>query len=100
MKQETQLNAAQQRVPSSGMRSTLGFMLKYKTLYFLAIPGVIYFIIFKYVPLLGSVIAFQNYNLFKGFTGSPWIGMAQFEKMFAHYDFIRILKNTIYLGLL
>lgn len=79
--------------------SRFGFMLKYKTLYLLSIPGILYFIVFKYVPLLGSVIAFQNYNLFKGFTGSPWVGLEQFSKMFEHYDFVRILNNTILLGL-
>ncbi|HZG57403.1 ABC transporter permease [Paenibacillus sp.] len=88
------------REPRTRLRATIGFMLKYKTLYALSVPGILYFLVFKYVPLLGSVIAFQNYNLFKGFSGSPWAGMQHFEKMFAHYDFIRILKNTIYLGLL
>ncbi|TLS49049.1 sugar ABC transporter permease [Paenibacillus antri] len=93
-------NASRAKPPKPKLRSTLSFMLKYKTLYLLAVPGVVYFLVFKYVPLLGSVIAFQNYNLFKGFTGSPWAGLAHFQKMFAHYDFLRILKNTIYLGLL
>jgi putative aldouronate transport system permease protein len=76
-----------------------GFMLKYKALYLLSIPGILYFMLFKYVPLLGSVIAFQNYNIFSGFMGSPWVGLAHFERMFAHYDFLRILKNTVLLGL-
>jgi len=82
------------------MKAKLGYMLKFRTLYLLSIPGILYFLIFKYVPLLGSVIAFQNYNLFAGFTGSPWVGLRHFEKMFAHYDFIRILNNTIILGLM
>ena len=82
------------------MKAKLGYMLKFRTLYLLSIPGILYFLIFKYVPLLGSVIAFQNYNLFSGFTGSPWVGLQHFEKMFAHYDFIRILNNTIILGLM
>nr|WP_283094703.1 ABC transporter permease subunit [Paenibacillus sp. ATY16] len=77
-----------------------GFIWKYRTLYFISIPGILYFIVFKYLPLLGSVIAFQNYNLFAGFGGSPWVGFAHFERMFQHYDFIRILKNTLVLGLL
>jgi putative aldouronate transport system permease protein len=75
------------------------YIWKYKVLYFIALPGILYFIIFRYVPLLGTVIAFQKYNIFKGFTGSPWVGLANFTKMFEHYDFLRILKNTILLGI-
>lgn len=82
------------------MRRKLGYMLKFRTLYLLSIPGILYFLVFKYIPLLGSVIAFQNYNLFAGFSGSPWVGLQHFEKMFAHYDFIRILNNTIILGIM
>lgn len=78
----------------------LGFIWKYRTLYLLSIPGLIYFLVFKYVPLFGSVIAFQNYNLFAGFGGSPWVGFEHFERMFQHYDFARILKNTLVLGAL
>ncbi|RAP75071.1 ABC transporter permease [Paenibacillus montanisoli] len=78
----------------------LGFIWKYRTLYLLSIPGILYFLVFKYVPLLGSVIAFQNYNLFAGFSGSPWVGFEHFERMFQHYDFLRILKNTLVLGAL
>ncbi|SFT07625.1 carbohydrate ABC transporter membrane protein 1, CUT1 family [Paenibacillus sp. BC26] len=77
-----------------------GFMWKYRTLYLISIPGIVYFIVFKYVPLLGSVIAFQNYNIFSGFGGSPWVGFRHFERMFQHYDFLRILKNTLILGFL
>lgn len=71
---------------------------KYKALYLISLPGIIYFIIFKYVPLLGSVIAFQDYNIFDGFTGSKWVGLDNFTRMFAHYDFLNILKNTILIG--
>ncbi|MFH5182972.1 ABC transporter permease [Paenibacillus sp. TAB 01] len=80
-------------------KSLLSFMWKYKALYLISLPGIIYFIIFKYVPLLGSVIAFQDYNMFQGFTGSKWVGLEHFKRMFAHYDFLNILKNTLLLGL-
>ncbi len=73
-------------------------MWKYRTLYLISIPGISFFLVFKYVPLLGSVIAFQNYNLFAGFKGSPWVGLEHFERMFRHHDFLRILKNTLLLG--
>jgi putative aldouronate transport system permease protein len=72
---------------------------KYKALYLISIPSILYFLIFKYIPLGGSVIAFQEYNIFKGFSGSEWVGFAHFAEMFRHYDFLRILKNTVLIGL-
>lgn len=72
---------------------------KYRALYLISVPGILYFIIFKYIPLLGSVIAFQDYNIFDGFTGSKWVGFEHFARMFAHYDFIKILKNTVLIGI-
>lgn len=74
-------------------------MWKYKALYVISLPGIVYFLIFKYIPLGGSIIAFQDYNIFKGFTGSEWVGFAIFTMMFQHYDFLRILKNTLLIGL-
>ncbi len=80
-------------------KSILRFMWKYKTLYVISVPGIVYFFIFKYVPLLGSVIAFQDYNIFQGILDSKWVGLAHFKRMFAHYDFLNILNNTLLIGL-
>ncbi|WP_244192713.1 MULTISPECIES: ABC transporter permease [Paenibacillus] len=75
------------------------YLWRYRILYLLSVPGILYFFLFKYVPLFGSIIAFQNYNIFKGITGSDWVGLGHFQKMFSHYDFLRILNNTLLLGL-
>ncbi|MFX3636242.1 MAG: ABC transporter permease [Candidatus Pristimantibacillus sp.] len=72
---------------------------KYKFLYLLTIPGILYFMLFKYVPLFGSVMAFQDYNIFKGYLGSAWVGLDHFQRMFQYPDFLRILKNTILLAI-
>lgn len=85
--------------PGSGGNRLLGYMWKYKALYFISLPGLFYFLLFKYVPLMGSVIAFQDFNLFSGITGSKWVGLKHFERMFSHYDFLNILKNTLLLGI-
>ncbi|MCS7459378.1 ABC transporter permease subunit [Paenibacillus doosanensis] len=79
--------------------SLSSYMWKYKTLYFITLPAIAYFIIFKYIPLFGSVIAFQNYNIFQGISGSKWVGLAHFKRMFEHYDFLNILNNTLLIGL-
>lgn len=72
---------------------------KNKALYIMAIPGVLYYIIFKYIPLFGSVIAFQNYNIFKGIAGSAFVGLDHFRKLFGYGDFTRLLTNTIMISL-
>ncbi|CAM3191070.1 sugar ABC transporter permease [Paenibacillus taichungensis] len=91
------------RLNSSGLGTRLGdagrYLWRYRILYLLSVPGILYFFLFKYVPLFGSIIAFQNYNIFKGITGSDWVGLEHFQKMFSHYDFLRILNNTLLLGL-
>jgi putative aldouronate transport system permease protein len=91
------------RPNSSGLGTRLGdagrYLWRYRILYLLSVPGILYFFLFKYVPLFGSIIAFQNYNIFKGITGSDWVGLEHFQKMFSHYDFLRILNNTLLLGL-
>lgn len=70
----------------------------YWPLYALALPGIVYFIIFRYVPLAGSVIAFQDYNIFGGITESPWVGFKHFEAFFAGDNFKRVFINTMIIG--
>jgi putative aldouronate transport system permease protein len=64
----------------------------------IALPGIVHFLIFKYVPLLGNVIVFQKYDMFRGVWGSKWVGFDHFVTMFKYYDFLKILKNTIILS--
>lgn len=67
----------------------------YRYLYLLALPGVLYFVIFSYVPMWGVAIAFKDFRLFRGFDGSPWVGLKNFEFFFASPNFPRLLRNTI-----
>jgi putative aldouronate transport system permease protein len=62
------------------------------------LPGFLFFIIFKYLPMGGLVIAFQEYDPFEGFQGSPWIGMDNFQRLFTDPDFWVLLKNTMLLS--
>lgn len=73
---------------------------KYWPYYVMVIPGLVYFIAFKYIPMLGSVIAFQDYSVFKGIFGSDWVGLKNFSELFNYSDFRRIFSNTLILGLL
>ncbi len=68
-------------------------------LYLLVILPLLYFVIFKYIPMLGIVVAFQDYNIFKGLFGSEFIGFEVFEELFTSKDFLEALGNTIFLSL-
>ena len=72
---------------------------KYWPYYVMALPGVVYLIIFKFVPMLGCVIAFEDYQVYKGIFGSDWVGLKNFRSMFAYSDFSRVLTNTLLMGL-
>ena len=63
-------------------------------------PGLLFFVIYVYIPLLGNVIAFQDYSPFRGFLNSQWVGLKHFERLFTDPDVLRVLRNTIVLNLL
>ena len=69
-------------------------------MYLFLLPGFVYFIIFRYVPLLGNVIAFQDYSPFLGFVDSPWVGLDNFAKLFSDPDVAVALQNTLVISLL
>jgi putative aldouronate transport system permease protein len=73
--------------------------LKYWDLYLLMVPGILFFIIYKYVPMWGIVIAFQDYSIFTGVLESKWVGFKHFERMFEAEEFYRIFKNTLLISL-
>lgn len=64
-------------------------------LYLLALPAVIYFIIFNYIPMYGVQIAFKDFYASKGIIGSEWVGFKYFQKFFRSYQFWPLIKNTI-----
>ncbi len=76
------------------------YFKRHKWLYFLLLPGLIYFIMFRYMPMGGLVIAFQEYSPFLGFKGSKFVGLDQFRKFFNTPDFPRLFKNTLGISLL
>lgn len=83
---------------SEGMRM-IRRMLNDRWLYILLLPGLLYFLIFKYVPMWGIVIAFQEYNAFLGISNSPWVGGEHFARLFRDPDFLKLLRNTSLIGL-
>ncbi|MFB4321261.1 ABC transporter permease subunit [Priestia sp. BR_2] len=69
-------------------------------LYFLLLLPMAYILIFKYAPIYGLVMAFQDYNIFEGIGGSEWVGLDVFRFIFEQDSFYRALKNTLVLNVL
>jgi len=83
----------------SGKRSS--FILRQlvinRWMYAMMVPGILFFIIFKYVPMWGVIISFQDYQPFLGISGSEWVGMKHFNRLFTSPDFWLLFKNTLML---
>ncbi|MDO4292554.1 MAG: ABC transporter permease subunit [Eubacteriales bacterium] len=70
-----------------------------KWLYIFLIPFLLYFVVFKYVPMLGAAMAFQNFKFSTGFWGSEWVGLEHFKRLLTGNSFGMILKNTLLLNI-
>ncbi|MEF2245076.1 ABC transporter permease [Paenibacillus sp. IITD108] len=68
-------------------------------LYVLFSLPLLYIIVFKYVPMLGAVIAFKDFSVTKGIYGSDWVGLKHFTRFFNSYEFGRLMTNTISISL-
>lgn len=68
-------------------------------LYLMLLPPLIYVVIFLYGPLYGLQIAFKNYSIATGMTGSPWVGMKWFVQFVQSYQFWPVIKNTLILNI-
>ena len=69
-------------------------------IYVMLLPAIIWFLVFLYKPMYGLQIAFKDYSIFRGVAGSPWIGFEHFETLFANDQFLRAVRNTIYISAL
>lgn len=85
---------------TSKLKSAWRYFCKMKYLYLLLLPAIIYYIVFKYVPMYGVVIAFKDFNFKKGILGSDWVGLEHFKYLFGLNDFYNVFFNSIYLSFL
>lgn len=70
-----------------------------KYLLLLFLPALVYYVMFKYVPMFGILISFKDYNAFKGVWASDWVGLKFYKLFFESPDFLKLLRNTILLGI-
>ena len=78
----------------SNLHGFAGYRKHYE-LVLMFLPVVVYFVIFKYIPMAGIVIAFKDYKIKYGMFGSEWVGLANFTKAFATPTFARSVTNTL-----
>ena len=72
---------------------------KNRIIYFMAIPMLLYYIIFHYIPMYGAIIAFKDYSPTAGIMGSPWVGLKNFSAFFSSVYFSRLIRNTLVINL-
>ncbi len=94
----------QRKKPVRLLKKVRGFFVYVKhnpLLYLMLIPGLFFLIVYKFTPLYGILMAFENYNIFLGKNPiqavalSEWVGMANFNKLFASSQFMKVLANTL-----
>ncbi len=75
-------------------------LLRNRYVYLMAIPVIVFYITFYYVPMYGLVISFQRYSPGRGIAGSPWVGFQYFQQFFSSFYFVRLIRNTITISVL
>ncbi len=78
-----------------GNKGLLKEMKKYLPFYMFLLPALILVILFCYLPMDGLAIAFKDYKMARGISGSDWVGLKHFKNLFSDPNFYRILGNTL-----
>jgi len=76
-------------------RQLLKSYYKYRYLLLMLLPGMIYYLLFKYGPMYGLVVAFKDYRLMDGIMASPWVGLKYFKIVFGTTEFWTVFRNTL-----
>ena len=103
MKETTTLEVSNNKMlkPAPGYwKRTWDTMVKQKQLIFMSVPLLIYILIFNYAPLWGWLMAFQKYKPGRGIFKQEWVGLKHFEFLFTQGNFLRVLRNTVAMGLI
>ena len=80
---------------SKGKVSLKRRIWKFRWFYVLMLPALIYFIVYRYIPMWGALMAFQDFSPVRGIWGSDWVGLRHFRFFFSHENFFTLLRNTL-----
>ncbi|WP_235885426.1 hypothetical protein [Paenibacillus cymbidii] len=79
----------------AGRRPIMRNYYSNRYLLLMMVPGLLYYVLFKYAPMYGIIIAFKDLNIMQGIFASPWVGFKHFEALFRSPDFVRVFRNTL-----
>ncbi|MDI6617698.1 MAG: ABC transporter permease subunit [Clostridiales bacterium] len=82
-----------------GKSPLLKAIVRDRYLYLFLVPILAYYIVFKYGPMYGVIIAFKDFRFADGILGSKWVGFKHFQRLFTSRDFLMILRNTLLLNI-
>jgi len=92
---ELPINNKMLKLNSKPPRGFWAQVWKDRWIYIIMLPGIAFFIIFRYVPIYGIQLAFKKMDISLGITGSPWIGLENFRLLFLDREFFYALRNTL-----
>nr|WP_042164674.1 ABC transporter permease subunit [Paenibacillus gorillae] len=95
-----EIAAVTERQQALKKKTKLGRLIKQWDLQLMVIPALLLILVFSYFPMYGVLMAFQDYNIFKGFLDSPWAGFKHFEMFFNAPEFYKVMRNTIVISFL
>ena len=84
----------------TSLTDKLRIVRKNYDLYLLLIPGLAFLLLFKYTPMYGLVIAFQDYDIFAGIRGSRWVGFENIAELSTSVEFFTVFRNTVIISVL
>lgn len=94
------VSAGKQKKKGAGLHNTLVYIRQHWQLYVIfLLPALLLTLIFKYGPMGGVLIAFQDYNPIRGILGSGWVGLEHFQRFLSSPDFMTYLVNTLKLSI-
>ncbi len=73
---------------------------KYKHIYIILLPTILFYLVFCYAPMFGTIIAFQRFSITKGILGSRFVGLQNFVDFLSNYKFWQLIKNTLSINIL
>jgi putative aldouronate transport system permease protein len=78
--------------------ASFSYIWKYQHLYVLLLPALLYYVVFKYLPMYGIIIAFQDFKPARGVLGSAWVGWENFDRLLHSRNFPIVFRNTLLIG--
>ena len=82
-------------IPIHKKRSIWSRIWKDRWIYLIMIPGIAFFVLFRYIPIYGIQLAFKKLDIVSGITGSPWVGFENFKLLLRDQEFFYALRNTL-----